>query len=158
MKTSTIAKMMKIAEAIADTLSKDPNRKVGALVVGTDGSPLSWGYNGLARGIADDSRLLDASIKLKIVVHAEQNAVLAAARKGISLDGGIMLTTLYPCINCANSIIQAGISTVICPEYLEADSKWWEQRYDSSRLFAEAGVEVILVDDKYNTPYKYNSP
>jgi len=150
MKTSTIAKMMKIAETIAETLSKDPNRKVGALVVGTDGSPLSWGYNGLARGITDDGRLLDAATKLKIVVHAEQNAILAAARKGISLDGGIMLATLYPCVSCSNAIIQAGISTVICPEYMEEASKWWEQRYDSSRLLSEAGVKVMLLDDKYN--------
>lgn len=150
MKLATIAEMMSIVEAIAQR-SKDPKRKVGALVVNRDGSPLSWGYNGFVRGIADaEARLTNEQYKLAHIVHAEQNAVYNAAKMGISLEGGILLCNLHPCIQCSNAIIQAGISTIICPHRIDTTSKWWAQRAAATRLLEEAGIMVITVDDSYN--------
>jgi len=69
-------------------LSKDPNTQVGALIVGPDNEVRSTGYNGFPRGIADtDERLQDRDLKLKLIVHGEMNAILAAARVGIALKG-----------------------------------------------------------------------
>jgi dCMP deaminase len=127
--------------------SKDPKRKVGAIIVTEDGSPISWGYNGFARGIKDDLRLQNDETKLKLIVHAEVNAVFNAARSGTSTLNGVMICTLFPCINCANAIIQAGITKVICPDtkLIEPQSKWASAMEDSKLLLEEAGVKVRLL-------------
>ncbi len=45
-------------------------------------------------------------------MHAEQNAIADAARRGSSLDGCIAYVTHYPCINCAKILAAAGIRTI----------------------------------------------
>jgi len=45
-------------------------------------------------------------------LHAEQNAILFAAKNGIATSGATLYVTLSPCINCAKVIITAGIKTV----------------------------------------------
>ena len=52
----------------------------------------------------------------KSVVHAEANAIAYAAKNGIKLKHATIYVTLSPCINCANLIIQAGISKVVFKE------------------------------------------
>ena len=47
-----------------------------------------------------------------ICVHAEQNAILAAARFGIAIQGSTMYTTMRPCFGCAKEMLQAQIRTV----------------------------------------------
>jgi len=97
-------------------MSKDPNTKVGAIIVGPDRELISAGFNGFPRGIEDsDERLTNRDLKLKLIVHAEMNAVLAAARHGIQLKGmhsvsrsnkrgnrfGVGRTTMYS-LHCRN--------------------------------------------------------
>jgi dCMP deaminase len=50
---------------------------------------------------------------LCICVHAEQNALLAAARFGISVEGSTMYTSMQPCFGCAKELLQAKIHTVV---------------------------------------------
>ena len=76
-----------IAEAVA-IKSKDPKCSVGAVIVSQDNIVLSTGFNGLARRIYDDERLLaDAEEKLKVICHVEANAIFNAARIGVALHG-----------------------------------------------------------------------
>jgi dCMP deaminase len=65
-------------------------------------------------------------------IHAEQNALVQAARFGISLQGGILYCTTQPCVTCAKLLINAGIAKIF---YLEgyADKL-------GNRMFAEAGL------------------
>ena len=49
-------------------------------------------------------------------VHAETNAIIFAARTGISIDGCTMYSTHSPCKNCANSIVNSGIIEVVYGE------------------------------------------
>lgn len=73
-------------------MSKDPKTKVGAVIVGPDREVRAMGFNGFPRGIADTpARLEDRDLKLKLVVHAEMNAILNAVRVGVSVKG----CTLY---------------------------------------------------------------
>lgn len=44
-----------------------------------------------------------------VCVHAEQNAILTAARFGISINGATLFSTLRPCLGCLKEIIQAGV-------------------------------------------------
>jgi hypothetical protein len=72
--------------------SKDPNTRVGALIVDRDRDIVAHGLNEFPRGIADtDGRWNDREEKLRLVVHAECNAICAAAMAGARVLG----STLY---------------------------------------------------------------
>jgi dCMP deaminase len=136
-----------IVEAVA-SLSKDPKRKVGAVIFDRSNDIITSGYNGFPRGIKDSlDRVFDTELKLKLTVHAEQNAISNAARLGISTRGNKMMVNLCPCFNCAKAIIQAGIVEVICPNTPldEPNSKWAKGGTEALELFAEAGVYVYFV-------------
>lgn len=110
-----------LAEAVA-IKSKDPRCKVGAVIVSSDHLVLSTGFNGLARGIYDDERLLaDAGEKIKAICHAEANAIFNAARKGVTLQGTSIFVTKFPCLACCNAIIQAGITRIHTH-----DNRFWD--------------------------------
>ena len=66
--------------------SKDPSTKVGCVVVGEDREIRSTGFNGFPRGIEDSmERLDDRELKYPLICHAEENAIMHAARFGSSL-------------------------------------------------------------------------
>jgi len=97
----------------ASIKSKDPRCPVGAVIASPDNVVLSTGFNGLARGVYDDEHTLaDADEKLKVICHAEQNAILNAARIGVALEGASIFVTKFPCLTCCNAIIQAGITRI----------------------------------------------
>lgn len=137
-----------LAATIA-AMSKDPNTKVGAVVVGPDREIRATGFNGFPRGIRDDGRLQERDVKLQLVVHAEQNCICNAARVGVSLKG----CTLYlaatddtgeiwggpPCCRCTVHVIQAGVTEIISrPPKLH--SKWKEDLEVSEKLLLEANI------------------
>jgi dCMP deaminase len=68
------------------------------------------GYNGYLPGAPHTSRVRDGHEQA--TVHAEQNAVSDAARRGVSLDGATIYITHFPCINCAKILAAAGISCI----------------------------------------------
>lgn len=122
--------------------SKDPSTKVGAVIIDDDRRIVSCGYNGLPRGVEDSfERLTNRDLKYKMIVHAERNALLFAR-------GSVKGCTLYtypmmPCATCCSMVIQAGITKVIAPA--SDNPRWQEDMKMSMELFAEAGVEVILL-------------
>ena len=74
--------------------SKDPSTKVGCVVVGEDREIRSTGFNGFPRGISDDNeRLTDRNKKYPLICHAEENAIMHAARIGVSLKGSTAFVT-----------------------------------------------------------------
>ena len=102
-------RFLKLAEHISGW-SKDPSTKVGCVVVGEDREIRSTGFNGFPRGIADDSdRLSDRDKKYPLICHAEENAIMHAARIGLSLKGCTAYVTWPPCTRCARSLIQAAV-------------------------------------------------
>ena len=138
---------MDLAEQVS-TWSKDPNTQVGAVVVGSKRQILSTGYNGFPRAIRDTAkRLNDRETKLKLVVHAEMNAIFNATYNGVSLDGSTIFVYGLPiCSDCAKGIIQVGIKKVV----IQADSisirPQWKESWDmSAEMFREAGVQVFEI-------------
>lgn len=69
------------------------------------------GYNGFLPGTPHRSRVRDGHEQA--TVHAEQNAVADAARRGVSLAGATAYVSHYPCLNCAKMMAAAGIARVI---------------------------------------------
>lgn len=104
--------------------SKDPRCAVGAVIVSQDHVILSAGFNGFARGVYDDMETLsNADEKIKVICHAELNAIVNAARVGVRIEGATIYVSKFPCISCCNAIIQAGLKRLAThdPEYWKDD-------------------------------------
>ncbi len=71
---------------------------------------IAAGYNGFLPGAPHTSRVRDGHEQA--TVHAEQNAIADAARRGIPLDGSTAYITHFPCINCAKILAAAGINCI----------------------------------------------
>jgi dCMP deaminase len=114
--------LMGIAMAVRKRANCVGNR-VGALIA-KDRRIVSTGYNGTPRNMPNcleggclrcanrASHPPGTSYDLCICVHAEQNALLAAARFGIAVEGGDLYTTMQPCFSCMKEMLQAGIQRV----------------------------------------------
>ena len=125
------------------TWSKDPSTKVGCVVVGEDREIRSTGFNGFPRGISDDEdRLMDREKKYPLICHAEENAIMHAARIGVSLKDSTAYVTWPPCSRCARSLIQAGIREIVYPETGKIPERWIEDFTISDSMLNEAGVAV----------------
>jgi len=125
-------------------------RKIGAVII-KDKRVMTTGYNGAPAGIRTckdkagclrRERNIPSGTHAEIcyAVHAEQNAVVQAAKLGISIDGATMYCTHQPCSVCAKIIINAGIRRIV-----------YEKGYPDPfalDLFSEAGVTL----EKYEVP------
>jgi dCMP deaminase len=127
--------MMDVAHRVAEE-SRDLKTKVGC-VIAKDRNILAYGYNGTPAGY--DNTMRDENLKtLPTVIHAEQNALAKLARSTQSGEGAVLYCTLLPCMSCALSLVQAGISEV----YYSKDYK------DSGSLevFAKLNIKTTKVD------------
>jgi dCMP deaminase len=145
-------KFMADARAFAENHSKDRSTKVGALILGPDNEPLSWGFNGFPRGADDDKEERhERPLKYQFTEHAERNAIYNAARSGIRLLGSrIYVTNLPCCVDCARAIVQSGIKEV----YMEASAfddsnpraaAWKESTDLAKEILEECGVEYFVL-------------
>ena len=74
-------------------------------------------------------------------VHAEQNAICQAARRGIALDGGTLYCKMTPCRTCAMLIINCGIERVVCERRYHAGA-------ESEAMFRQAGIRLEYFVDE----------
>ena len=133
---------IKLARHIA-SWSKDPKARVGAVIANPDkGRIIALGFNGFPVKVEDTAeRLGNGELKRKMVVHAEQNALLFA---GQIAKGCVIYVVGKPvCERCAVLIIQAGITRVVARHWhtLPSDSKWLEGSKLALSMFNEAGVK-----------------
>ena len=119
-------------------------RKVGAVII-KDKRVMTTGYNGASEGITSCMQRGECiREKLNIpsgthaetcyAAHAEQNAIIQAARYGINIDGATLDCTHQPCGICAKMIINAGIKRVVYKDGYPDDF--------SMQLFREAHTEI----------------
>ena len=121
-----------------------PGREIGCVIV-KDKRIMTTGYNGAPAGMKTCKergeclrRKLNIASGTRAEVcyaaHAEQNAILQAAKLGISIDGATLYCTHQPCSICAKMIVNAGIVRVVYREgYPDAFAM---------EIFDEAGVTV----------------
>ena len=135
-------RFLELAEHVA-TWSKDPRTKVGAVVVDDKKRVVSLGFNGFPRGVDDtEERLDNREIKYLFVAHAERNALDNAP---IMTDGCTLYSPLFPCSECAKTIIQKGIKRVVSRRIIQDVPKFnWDY---TIRMFREAGVEYEFVEN-----------
>jgi dCMP deaminase len=96
---------------ITSELSKDPSTKVGAVIVTPDNRQCSLGYNGFAAGIEETEEMWNVrEIKLKHVIHAEENCLLNCP---FNPDGCSIYITHQPCPKCIIKLAQSRIKKII---------------------------------------------
>src|SRR4051812_39267072 len=108
---------MGIAEKAA-TRSTCMRKHVGAVIV-RDRTILSTGYNGSVRGLphCEDVGCVMEDGHCITTVHAEANAILQAAKKGVPINAAEISTTASPCWNCFKLIANAGIRRISFGEF-----------------------------------------
>ena len=120
------------------------NRHVGAIIV-KDKRVMTTGYNGAPAGVKsceEKGECLRRKLQIPsgtkhelcFAVHAEQNAIIQAAKYGIDINGATLYCTHQPCVICAKMIINAGIKRVVYKECYPDEF--------SLQLFNEAQVSV----------------
>ncbi|MCD4695906.1 MAG: cytidine/deoxycytidylate deaminase family protein [Bacteroidales bacterium] len=135
---------LELAHSVSKRATCDRGRS-GCVIV-RDKQILVTGYVGSPRGLphCDDvghffKKVIheDGSITQHCVrtVHAEQNAISQAARRGIALDKSTLYCRMTPCRTCAMLIINCGIERVVC-------EKKYHTAAESEELFKEAGVKL----------------
>jgi dCMP deaminase len=135
---------IELAHSVSKRATCDRGRS-GCVIV-RDKQILVTGYVGSPRGLAhcDDvghyfKKVIhdDGSVTQHCVrtVHAEQNAITQAARRGIALDGATLYCRMTPCRTCAMLIINCGIERVVCEKKYHAGT-------ESEQLFREAGIKL----------------
>ena len=133
---------MEIATVVAKR-STCLRNQVGAVFV-KNKRILSTGYNGAPAGLDHCDRVGCARENVESgthhelcrAVHAEQNAVADAARRGSSVEGCVAYVTHFPCINCAKILASAGIRTI----------KYHADYHNDplvSLVIADAGVDLV---------------
>ena len=108
---------MNIARQAA-TRSTCDRKHVGAVIV-RDKTILSTGYNGSIRGMPhcdDEGHLMEAG-HCVATVHAEANAIIQAAKNGVTINGGSIFTTASPCWNCFKLIVNSGLRKITFGEF-----------------------------------------
>ena len=141
--TNWDARFLELARQIS-SWSKDPSTQVGCVVVGPDREIRSTGFNGLPRGIEDSNeRLNNREMKYPMICHAEENAIMHAARIGMPLKGCKVYITWPPCTRCARSLIQAGISQIIYPKKIEIPKRWASDFELALNMVKEAGIQTV---------------
>lgn len=147
MRRDKAIKYFRIARFIANELSKDPNTKVGCLLLEPDTCVVkSIGFNGAPRGI-DETRpeRWERPEKYQWISHSEKNAICNAARSGTNINGSIAIITMYPCVDCCKALIQAGVNEIVTVEPNLGDPKWGEEFRYSQMMFYEVGINAIFL-------------
>lgn len=122
----------------------------GAIIV-KDKKILSTGYVGAPAGlphcseaghlfrqmINEDGKVTTHCLR---TAHAEQNAIVQAAKHGIAIEGATLYCKLTPCLTCAKMIINSGIKRVVA-------EKDYHVSGDSKDFFKQAGVKLEILGD-----------
>ena len=117
-------RFMEMAQLVSTWAScYQEERKVGAVIV-KDKRVMTTGYNGSPAGVStcvERGECLRKKLgipsgtrhEMCYAVHAEQNAIIQAAKLGVNIDGSTLYCTHQPCILCAKMIVNAGIVRVV---------------------------------------------
>ena len=105
---------------------------------------LATGYNGAPAGLRHCLDIGCLREKMNIpsgerhelcrAIHAEQNVIIQAATSGVSIEGGTLYSTTFPCVLCAKMLINAGIKKIYIADGYPDDL--------SREILNEAGIDV----------------
>ncbi len=141
---------IELADTVAHRATCDRGRS--GCVITNNKQILVTGYVGSPQGLAhcdevghlfkkvvhEDGHVTQHCVR---TVHAEQNAITQAARRGIALDGSTLYCRMTPCRTCAMLIINCGIVRVVCEKKYHAGE-------ESEQMFKEVGIELKYMSEE----------
>ena len=139
-------RFMEMAQLVSTWAScYQEERKVGAVIV-KDKRVMTTGYNGAPSGVktcVERGECLRRKLnipsgtqhELCYAIHAEQNAIIQAAKLGSSIEGATLYCTHQPCVICAKMIVNSGIARVVYGEGYPDEF--------ALKIFEMAGVELL---------------
>jgi len=141
---------MEVCEAISKRATCDRGRS--GCVIAKDNQLLVTGYVGAPAGLPHCDEVGhqlkqmvhgDGSTTTHCVrtVHAEQNAICQAAKRGIAIAGATLYCRMTPCRTCAMLIINCGIVRVV-------SQRRYHDAADSEEMFAKAGITLEYVSEE----------
>ncbi len=148
---------MRIAIAVREK-ANCLGRRVGAVLV-LNNRIISTGYNGTPEGMTN---CLDGGCRrcarpeefgsgkgydLCICVHAEQNALLTAARFGIAVEGSALYSTMRPCFGCTKELLQAKVHAVYYLHDWAYPDTDMQREYLRLQQSFEGGVHPVPIED-----------
>ena len=118
--------LLRISKMFAE-FSTCLSRKVGCIIASDAGHVISTGYNGAPRGVphcssdtgclTDDEAIAQgARASVCMAAHAEINAIVQAGYNNVSVKGGTLYCTTFPCNFCSKAIINAGVREIVYEE------------------------------------------
>lgn len=145
---------MEVADAISKRATCDRGRS--GCVIAKDKQVLATGYVGSPVGfphcdeighqmkklIHEDGSVTEHCVR---TVHAEQNAICQAAKRGVSINGATVYCRMTPCRTCAMLLINCGIANIYCERKYHAGA-------ESEQMFKKAGIKLKY---KYNKIQEY---
>ena len=141
---------MDIAKTVAERATCDRGRS--GCVIARDKQILVTGYVGSPKGlphcdeighqmktmIHEDGKQTQHCVR---TTHAEQNAIVQAAKLGVAINGATLYCKMTPCSTCTKMIINAGIKRVV-------SEKKYHAGQESEEMFKCAGVELVFFEDE----------
>jgi dCMP deaminase len=133
-------------------------KKVGAVLVLED-RIIAAGYNGTPENMQNcdeggcdrcsnrEHYTSGSGYDVCICVHAEQNALLSAARFGISVRGATLYTTVRPCFGCTKELLQAQVSSVYYLHDWQHPDPGLKSQYELLQSRIPTGIRQIDMDD-----------
>jgi dCMP deaminase len=133
-------------------------RKVGAVIV-RENRIISTGYNGTPEGMVNctdgccvrcrDRATYQASVgyDVCICVHAEQNALITAARFGNAVEDAIVYSTLRPCFDCTKAMLQARVTSIHYLHNWHHPIGALQDQYELLQKSLRGGVHQVTMDD-----------
>ncbi|MDP4009510.1 MAG: cytidine/deoxycytidylate deaminase family protein [Candidatus Shapirobacteria bacterium] len=147
---------MEVADAISKRATCDRGRSgcviardKQILVTGYVGSPVGLPHcdevgHQMKKTIHEDGTITQHCVR---TVHAEQNAICQASKRGVSIDGATVYCRMTPCRICAMLLINCGVKKVYCERKYHAGA-------ESEQMFKKAGVEL---EYKYEEVQQYKN-
>ena len=141
---------LKLCEAVSKRATCDRGRS-GCVIV-KDKRILATGYVGSPAGLPhcdemghDIRKVFDdaGNVTQHCVrtLHAEQNAIIQAAKFGVSIEGATLYSKMVPCRVCAMMIINSGIKRVVARKHYHAET-------DTLKMFKDANVGLLVISDE----------
>ncbi len=140
---------MEIARAVATRATCDRGRS--GCVISRDKQILVTGYVGAPKGLPhcdevghqmkstthEDGHMTQHCVR---TTHAEQNAIVQAAKLGVAIDEATLYCKMTPCTVCAKMIINAGVKRIVCEKRYHAGQ-------ESEDMFRQVGLELDYFDE-----------
>lgn len=124
--------------------SDDPHRKVGCVIVDSEGSIVVSGTNKLPEGIQVAENRITKPEKYMWIEHAERNAIYKAAKQGINISGMTMFINWWPCVDCTRAIIQSGLTKIVARRRPDFEHPRWGPHFRISFNMLEENGQVTM--------------